>query len=156
MEIKKVFTDSTMAKHYRELKAAPRETIANRWLILTSMLYATAAMPLSESRLLFPSSSPRTLLTVWLQHGIKRRRQWRHLFQDFNSTLAWEREAAHSTSGISCRSSIWVPAWELVWHFLSMTELVACGPSVYTQSFGPSASSLPCQLRTWRHCTRHV
>lgn len=46
------FTDilrgSTLAEYGRKIKTAPREVILSRSLLLSVMMYATAAMPLSQ------------------------------------------------------------------------------------------------------------
>jgi hypothetical protein len=49
MGFKELFTESSFAKHHRSVKAAPHEVIWNRSLILSSLLYAMSAVPLSES-----------------------------------------------------------------------------------------------------------
>jgi len=48
MALRDLFTNSSFAKHHRAVKAAPREIIFNRTLILSSMLYAMSAVPLSK------------------------------------------------------------------------------------------------------------
>jgi hypothetical protein len=53
MTLKQLFTESSFAKHHRSVKAAPRE-IFSRPLILSALLYAMAAVPLSTSRTLVP------------------------------------------------------------------------------------------------------
>ncbi|KPM37052.1 hypothetical protein AK830_g9525 [Neonectria ditissima] len=47
MAFKELFTESPFAKHHRAVKAAPREIIFNRSLILSSLLYAMSAIPLT-------------------------------------------------------------------------------------------------------------
>ncbi|KAH7143553.1 general substrate transporter [Dactylonectria macrodidyma] len=47
MALKELFTNSSFAKHHRAVKAAPREIIYNRSLILSSILYAMSAIPLT-------------------------------------------------------------------------------------------------------------
>lgn len=46
------FTDmlrrSTLADYHRKIKSAPREVILSRPLLLSAMMYAAAAIPLSE------------------------------------------------------------------------------------------------------------
>jgi len=43
-----MFTESTLVKYARNIRATPREVIFNRNLILTSLIYALAGIPLSE------------------------------------------------------------------------------------------------------------
>lgn len=39
----------TLAKYSRNIKSVPREMIFNKYLILSAMLFATAAVPQSKS-----------------------------------------------------------------------------------------------------------
>ena len=48
MGLKDIFANSPFAKHHKAIKDAPRETIFNRSLILSTLLYAMSAMPLSK------------------------------------------------------------------------------------------------------------
>lgn len=82
MNLRTLLEESTIAHHYRGLKAAPRETIINKWLICTSLLYAMAAIPLSESFLLHY-----TQLLTNEQLGIKHQPLLLHLYQAFSNSL---------------------------------------------------------------------
>ena len=48
MAIKDIFANSTLAKYARVIQATPREIIFNKQLLLSTLLYATASMPLSK------------------------------------------------------------------------------------------------------------
>jgi hypothetical protein len=48
MSVRAYWENTALVHHYHAVKAAPRETLTNRWLILTAMLFATGGMPLSE------------------------------------------------------------------------------------------------------------
>lgn len=47
MGLKEIFTESTIAKYARVIQASPRSLIANKRLLLTTLLFSTAGMPLS-------------------------------------------------------------------------------------------------------------
>ena len=51
MGLKDIFTESTVARYARDIKAAPRETILSRKMLLSAALYAMAGVPISESLL---------------------------------------------------------------------------------------------------------
>ena len=55
------FTDmlqkSTLAEYARKIRSAPREVILSRPLLLSAMMYATAAIPLSESPRVWSAST---------------------------------------------------------------------------------------------------
>ncbi len=46
MGLKKIFSESTLAKYGRAIRTTPREVIFNRNLILSALLYAMAGIPL--------------------------------------------------------------------------------------------------------------
>jgi hypothetical protein len=48
MSLKTMFTESIIAGYVRTIKSCPREIIANRQLLLTVAMYATAGLPISE------------------------------------------------------------------------------------------------------------
>ncbi|KAI0016590.1 putative sugar transporter [Xylariomycetidae sp. FL0641] len=47
MGIKRVFTDSTIAKYARAMREAPREVICNKHLLLSAVLYVTSGIPIT-------------------------------------------------------------------------------------------------------------
>lgn len=62
MGFKAMLHRSTLAEYSRKIKSAPREVILSPPLLISAVLYATAAIPLSESigpRLFFPKSLTR-------------------------------------------------------------------------------------------------
>jgi hypothetical protein len=48
MPLKTMFTESIIASYFRTIRSCPREIIANRQLLLTVAMYATAGLPISE------------------------------------------------------------------------------------------------------------
>lgn len=50
MGYKTIFTESTVAKYVRVIRATPRELICNARLLLSVALYACSGIPLSRSR----------------------------------------------------------------------------------------------------------
>ena len=48
MGFKQIWTKTTLAQHYRAIKAAPKEIFWNRWLIMTTLVYAMGGIPLSK------------------------------------------------------------------------------------------------------------
>lgn len=47
MGFKEIFSESTIAKYVRAMKAAPREVILSKKLLLSAALYAMAGIPIS-------------------------------------------------------------------------------------------------------------
>jgi hypothetical protein len=56
MGVKEVFTESTVAKYARTIRAAPREVISSPSLLLSAALYAMSGIPISKSSSLGPKS----------------------------------------------------------------------------------------------------
>lgn len=54
MGFKEIFTESTIARYAREMRAAPKEIILNRNLLFSAALYALSGIPISEK---FPARS---------------------------------------------------------------------------------------------------
>jgi hypothetical protein len=48
MSLKIMFTESIIAGYVRTIRSCPREIIANRQLLFTVAMYATAGLPISE------------------------------------------------------------------------------------------------------------
>ena len=51
MDFTDILSRCTLAEYSRKIRAAPREIIFSRSLLLSAMMYATTAIPLSESLL---------------------------------------------------------------------------------------------------------
>lgn len=51
MGVKEIFTDSTLARYGRAIRAAPREVVLSRKMLLSAALYAMAGVPISELHL---------------------------------------------------------------------------------------------------------
>lgn len=48
MSFKQLWEGTALVHHYRAIKAAPKETLYNRWLIMTVLLYSMGGIPLSK------------------------------------------------------------------------------------------------------------
>jgi hypothetical protein len=49
MGIKTVFTDSTVARYARAIRASPREIMTSKKMLMSAALYAMAGVPISKS-----------------------------------------------------------------------------------------------------------
>lgn len=156
MGFKQLIQASPIANYGKAIRAAPREVIFNRQLLLSCVLYAMSAVPVSESskkkRSRSRLASNAKSLTLTSQRGIKGHHLSSHRFQDSKST------SGSAPGPMQSRSAILLPLYTSDWQSVllslsfSMTASGDFGPFVCIAWSGLLGSLWPRFLQGLRGC----